>query len=311
MGVMIKFYATSEGGKKIKEINAPKKGCWIHIEAPTKEEIVEVAKLTAIDEHIFNHAIDEDAIARSFDGEDFKMISIDIPKTVENECVSTKPLALINTSDYFITICNATTTVINDFFEGRIKNINIQRRTELTYKILLNNSRRFLYYLKKIDRKSNSFKKNLAKSSNNKELLQLLDLQETLVFFAASLNADYSVVHKLHNQSKHDTEDEHNILEDVLIETRQAIEMCTVSREIIKNIMDAFASVVSNNQNKIMKFLAAITIILSIPVVIAGLWGMNTGVPFEGALWGFWVAIGIALFITGIVAIIMVKRKMF
>ena len=307
---MIKFYATSEADKKLKTLFAPEKDCWIHLEAPTKEEIAEISALTKIDESIFINAIDEETITHSSDNENFKMISIDIPKTVENESVSTKPLALIITDDFLITICNVSTTVINDFFEGRVRDINLQKKAELAYKIMLNNSKRFLYYLKKIDRKSTSLKRNLTKSSQNKEILQLLDIQETLVFFSASLNTDYSVAHKLRNQ-KRNTEDEQQILEDILIETKQAIDLCTIYREVTKNIMDAFASVINNNLNKVMKFLAAITIILSIPMMIAGLWGMNTAVPFEGEMWAFWTINGVTLLVMGVVTIFMIRKKMF
>ena len=312
---MIKYYITSPSEKILKEISTPQKGCWIHSESPEPEEIARISALTDIPESFMRSALDEEETAHVDTHGSARMVIIDIPKMIENggsAAISTMPLALIQNDNYIVSICTMHTSVLDDFFQGKIKNAETAQRSKLIYQIMYNSSSRFLYYLRQIDKTSDRIQKSLAKSMQNKELLQLLELQKSLVFFSASLTANYAVVQKISNNNlSKATDEERDILEDVVIENKQAIEMCSVYREIIKNTMDAFASVVNNNMNIVMKFLTAITIILSIPIVIAGFWGMNTGVPFEGQLWGFWAATGISVLISVIIVIFMARKKMF
>lgn len=306
---MVKYFITQDN--KLKETDTCIENCWIQLESPTDEEIKNISSFAGVEESIFKSVLDEDEIAQIVDEDNYKLVVMDIPKTIDNELVSTRPLAMINAKNCFITVCTVHTHVLQDFFEAKIKNVNTAKRAELAYKIMLNNSRRFLYYLKQIEKKSVTLKKDLERSQRNKELLQLLELQESLVYFSASLTANHSIVEKLFNHSNKANEAELDILEDTMRETKQAKEMCSIYREVIKNTMDAFAAVVNNNQNTIMKFLAAITIVLSVPMVIAGWWGMNTAVPWEGMISGFWLAVGISFIFSGIISFFMMKKKMF
>lgn len=310
---MIRYFISSPGEKKIREIEAPCKDCWIHLEAPSNEEIYQISSLTGIPEDFMKSAMDEEEVAHLSVENDTKMIVIDIPKTLNSKPVLTMPLALIQTDNYLVSVCSVPTTVLNDFIEGKIKNIDTASRSKFIYQIILNNSVRFLFYLRQIDKASDLIQKGLAESMKNKELLQLLELQKSLVFFSASLTANNAVIQRIANNVNMSkvSDEERDILEDVVIETKQALEMCSVYREIIKSTMDAFASVVNNNQNIIMKFLTAITIILTIPMVIAGFWGMNSAVPLEGNIMGFWIIIGASLLLSAVVSIIMAKKKMF
>jgi magnesium transporter len=189
--------------------------------------------------------------------------------------------------------------------------VDTSAQTRLIYQIIENTFHRFIYYLRQVDKQSESIQKNLAHSQQNKEILQLLQLQKSVVFFAASLNANFSMMQKIQNNITKKQGVEGDLLDDLLLDARQAIEMCKIYRETIKDIMDAFAIVVNNNQNIIMKFLAAVTIILAVPTLVASYWGMNTGVPFQGVLWGFWIAVAISAVLTGISAIFMAWKKMF
>lgn len=307
---MIKYFITNQNNK-IQEVDNVCEGCWIHLESPTTEEIETISLFAGVEDSIFKTVLDEDEIAQIVEEDGYRLIVMDIPKTINNELVSTRPLAMITAKNCFITVCTVPTHVLQDFFDNKIKNANTAKLAELSYRIMFNNSRRFLYYLKQIERKSSLLKNDLEKSQRNKELLQLLELQESLVYFSASLTANYSLVEKLYNHSSKTIDVEIDILEDTMRETKQAKEMCSIYREVIKNTMDAFAAVVNNNQNTIMKFLAAITIVLSIPMVIAGWWGMNTDVPWGGTISGFWLSVGISFLFSGIASFFMMKKRMF
>lgn len=309
---MVNFYRNIDKDK-LENISSPQKNCWVHLSRPTDGEIADIAALTGVDANTFKDALDDEESAHIENTENFQMAIIDIPKAADknNPGIYTIPLTIIITDNYFITACSLETNVLEDFFKSKIKNIDITKKRKLMYQLIYNSFVRFLYYLKLIDRNSNQIQKSLAKSMQNKELIELLELQKSLVFFSASLSANKSVVQKIVTLYEGKlTAEEKGILDDVIIESKQAIEMCTVYREIIKNTMDTFSYVVSNNQNFIMKFLTAITIIISIPMVIAGWWGMNTGVPFEGRIYGFWIAVSISIVASIVVTIIMWRKKM-
>ena len=305
---------TAPSEKRITETDAPKKNCWIHLETPTAEEIAHIAQLTQIPEEFLYSALDEEEAAHLDAEDDAKLAVVDIPKMALEDgtnTISTVPLALAYNDRYLVTVCTTSTTVLTDFFEGKIKNVDTARRLKLVYQILLRNASRFLYYLRQIDKASDRIQKGLSKSMQNEELLQLVELQKSLVFFSASLTANHAVIQKIYNMNAAKAvEDEHDILEDIVIENKQALGMCSVYREIIKSTMDAFAAVVNNNQNLIMKILTAITIILSIPMVISGFWGMNTEVPGEGNIWGFLAVVGASIVISIVVWVIMTRKKM-
>ncbi|MCL2798592.1 MAG: magnesium transporter CorA family protein [Firmicutes bacterium] len=311
---MIRYFVTLPSEKKLTETDAPKKNGWIHLESPTAEELLSTAALTQVPEEFLNSAMDEEETAHLDTEDDARLIVVDIPKMAKEgnkDTISTVPLAIAYNDRYLVTVCTKSTTVLTDFFDGKMKNVDTARRARLVYQILLRNATRFLYYLKQIDKASDRIQVGIAKSMRNEELLQLVELQKSLVFFSASLTANQAVFQKIYNMNVVKApEDEHDILEDILIESKQGLSMCSVFREIIKSTMDAFGAVVNNNQNFIMKFLTAITIILAIPTVIAGLWGMNTGVPFEGELWGFFAALGIAVVISVVVLIVLMRKKM-
>ena len=172
---------------------------------------------------------------------------------------------------------------------------------------------RSLQYLRHIDRMSHKIEQELHKSMKNKELIQLLDLEKSLVYFTTSLRSNEIVLEKMMRMEnvKQYPEDE-DLLEDVIIENKQAIEMANIYSNILSGTMDAFASVISNNLNIVMKTLTSITIVMSIPTMIASFWGMNVHVPFEnGSQWAFIGIVGFSIILTGILTVIMIKKKLF
>ncbi len=310
---MVRYFKNSQTGSGLIETNNEADCLWIHLEAPSKEELAGVALFASIPEPFLNSALDDDEAAHIDSDGDIKLTVIDIPSFNEltDGSVSTVPLILIQSKRHLVSVCGTSSSVLDGFFTNKVKNIDAKRPAKTIYQIIYHTASRFLYYLRQIDKASDKIQRGLSKSMQNKEILQLLELQKSLVFFSASLTANNAVAQKIiNNYAKDAPSDEKDILDDILIEYNQALEMCLVYREIINTSMDTFASVVNNNQNRIMKFLTAITIILTIPMILAGFWGMNTDVPFSGALWGFYIIVGISILLTVITWIIFYKKKM-
>ena len=312
---MMDIYAMRAQSRELTKLDEVKKGCWINLENPSDKELEEVARMTGASEDMLKAALDEEERARIETEDGNTLIIVDIPiidDSTDWYVYSTLPLGIITAGDYFITVCLRDTTVISDFVKGRVRNFDANKRTRFIYQILYLNAIKFLHCLKQIDKTSMRVQQSLHRSMKNKELIQLLDLEKALVYFSTSLNSNQIVIDRLQTMTtiKH-YEDDNEILDDVIVENKQAIEMATIYSDILSGTMDAFASVISNNQNIVMKFLAAITIILTIPTIVSSLWGMNVGVPFEGQIWGFWVIVGIIIAITIPVLIIMIKKRMF
>lgn len=312
---MLNIYAMQSQSRELRKIDEITPGAWLNLENPSDKELEEVAEITGVGEDMLKAALDEEERARIETDDGNTLIIVDIPVIDDSAdwyVYSTLPLGIITAGDYFITVCLRETAVLGDFIKGRVRNFDANKRTRFIYQILYLNAIKFLHCLKQIDKTSMRVQQTLHRSMKNKELIQLLDLEKALVYFSTSLNSNQIVIDRLRAMStiKH-YEDDDEILDDVIVENKQAIEMATIYRDIMSGTMDAFASVISNNQNTVMKFLAAITIILTIPTIIASIWGMNVGVPFAGTIWGFWAVIGIIVAVTVPVLIIMIRKRMF
>ncbi len=310
---MIFSYKT-ESGQLAEQTNVCP-GNWIHVVGPTKEELEEVARATGVLPEFLQAALDEEETPRIDKEDEQTLILVDIP-VVEPEGTSfvynTLPLGIVITETNIITVCLEETTIIEDFCRGRVRGFDCAKKTRFVYQLLYKISSRFLQYLRQIDKAKTQVESALQKSLKNRELIQMLKLEKSLVFFSTSLKANEIVMEKMlkTNVLKRYPDDE-ELLEDVIIENKQAIEMCTIYRDILSGTMDAFASVISNNLNIVMKFLTSVTIILSIPTLFFSMWGMNVDVPFgNGMRGGFMIVTGIAIVSTIIVTVILWRRKM-
>ena len=300
------------------ECTTLEKGCWVHLQNPTKEEIDGLNARFALDPTFLPAALDEEESARMDHDPDKQqtLIIVDVPY-VETEgsgyVYSTAPLGIVLTDDIIITVCTRETPIIADFTEERIRNFWTFKRTRFILQILYRNAGRFLSYLKQIDKASMHVQEKLEKSSRNQELLQMMKLEKSLVFFSTSLKGNEMVMEKLMRQTSilkqfpEDTE----LLEDVIIENKQAMEMCAIYRDIMSGTMDAFASIISNNLNITMKVLTSVTAVLSVPTIIFSLWGINVDVPFASTPFGFWIVTAIALVLMVGAFLLMYKKKMF
>ena len=295
------------------QVNSVEEGCWVNLVYPSEDELKTVSATLGVEPTFLRAALDEEETSR-IDSEDGQtLIIVDTPameKDATGVVYSTLPMGIIVTDKHIITVCLKETSVVRDLQDGLVKDVRTQQRTRFILNILLLVAKRYLQYLKQIDKTYNYMERQLYKSQRNKELIQLLDLEKSLVYFNTSLKANEVTLEKiLRGRIVTLYEEDHDLLEDVLIEVRQAIEMAQIYSSIISGMMDAFASVISNNLNVIMKVLTSITILMTVPNIVFGFYGMNVaGLPFSQF---FWVPILISVVVIVVLAIILKKKDLF
>ena len=312
---MLKIYNTNMETNKLEEIKEFRKGSWINLVNPSENEIKRVCESINIQEDFIRDALDYEEKARIDEEEDDNTILfvIDVPvieKSEDNDIYSTMPLGMIVVrDDFFITVSLRKNKVIEDFEKRKIKNFQTYKKTRFIFQIFYLNSSYFLNYLKQINKETEIAEYILKNSMKNKELLKLLSLEKGLVYFATSLKSNEIVMEKtMRGKIVKLYDDDEDILEDAIIENRQAIEMAQIYTNILNGTMDAYASIISNNLNGVMKSLTSITIIIAVPTMIASFWGMNVKLPFEGSALGFWIMIFIATLLT-IISVVWLRKK--
>ena len=235
-----------------------------------------------------------------------------IEKNEENDVYTTMPLGMIVVrDDFFITVSLKKNKIIEDFEKRKIKNFQTYKKTRFIFQILYLNSSYYLNYLKQINKETEIAEYILKNSMKNKELLKLLSLEKGLVYFTTSLKSNELVMEKtMRGKIIKLYEEDEEILEDAITENRQAIEMSQIYSNILNGTMDAYASIISNNLNGVMKWLTSITIILAVPTMISSFWGMNVPLPFEHNQAGFAIMILIAVITTILVTWWLNKKDM-
>ncbi|WP_123052623.1 magnesium transporter CorA family protein [Clostridium sp. JN-1] len=313
---MISIYKTINDEQVLQSIDTIEPGCWINLVAPSKEELVLVSKKASVSLEFLKSALDEEETSRIDSEDDNLLVIVDIPFTeMEDNSLTydSYPLSIIHTKSLIITICLKNSKILTDFIDGKIKSFFTFKRSRFILQILYRIASYYLLYLRQIDKKSLIIEQKLHRSMKNKELIQLLSLEKSLVFFSTSLKSNEITLEKMLKLEllKKYPEDQ-DILEDVIIENKQAIEMANIYSNILSGTMDAFASVISNNLNMVMKLLASITIVMSIPNIIFSSFGMNVpGIPFSHDPRSFWIVYAIAALICFITIIILRKKQLF
>lgn len=311
---MIDIVKTSNG--VLQKMNEITEGCWIAMTNPSATEIMEISEITGIDINHIRAPLDEEERARIEVEDDYTIIVVDIPtleKRNDKDRYVTIPLGIIVAKENIITVCLEETPILKCFMDGRVRDFHTHKKTRFILQILYRNASTFLQHLRTIDRKSDEIERKLHISTQNRELIELLELEKSLVYFTTSLRSNEVVFEKMLKIEgiKQYPEDE-DLLEDLIIENKQAIEMSNIYSGILTGTMDAFASIISNNQNIVMKFLAAITIVLSIPTMIASFYGMNfVNIPGGSNPYGFYIVTFMALLITACIVLIFRKKKLF
>ena len=313
---MIRIFKTEDGAMHEKEEMQP--GCWIALTNPTASEIIDIADTYQIDPDHLRAPLDEEERSRIEVEDEYTLILVDIPSIEERngkDWFVTIPLAIITTKDVLITVCLEETPVLTSFMDGRVRDFHTFMKTRFILQILYKNATQFLQYLRIIDKKSEVIERKLHQSQKNEELIELLELEKSLVYFTTSLRSNEVVLEKLLRIEKiKKYPEDTDLLEDVIVENKQAIEMANIYSGILSGTMDAFASVISNNLNIVMKFLATITIVMSIPTMVSSFYGMNvlsSSMPFATNPYGFVIVIVLSVILTCAVAWIFAKRNLF
>ena len=312
---MIKYYTTDEE-IRIQETNAFEIGCWIELTNPTDEEVNTVMELTEMPEDLLKAALDEEESARVDFENGATMYVVDSPMLVDTEdgnMYTTMPVAILYNEKCIVSVSLSANPVLQGIRLNR-NPISTKKPVGFILNFMLENVKRFSHSLKQIDKKSLRLQAELHKSMRNQELIELLALQDSLVYFSTALSANASVYRKLSRiEGVQSSEEYQDLADDILIESHQATETCGIYRDILKTTMDAFSSVISNNVNHVVKSLTIITILVSIPTLIAGFFGMNVDMPFGWGASGdksgiqFWIILGVSVALTALCSVWLVK----
>lgn len=314
---MIQIYKSlSENDGTLKKIASLEPGCWVNIIAPSQEELLLISKKTGVPLEFLRAPLDDEETSRIEIEGDFILIIVDIPFTeMEDNSLTydTYPLAIIHTKNELITVCLKNSKVLTDFSSNKVRNFYSFKKSRFILQILNRVSTYYLLYLRQIDKKSIMIEKPLHKSMKNRELVQLHSLSKSLVYFSTSLKSNEITLEKM---LKLDViqryEEDKDVLEDVIIENKQAIEMTDIYSNILGSTMDFFASVISNNLNIVMKVLASVTILMSTLTVISGIYGMNFDyLPLLHHPYGFHIIMTLSVILCGVIAFILYKKDMF
>ena len=304
---MIKYYKTIN--KVIREEESYIDNCWICMTNPAYYELEKISKQFNIDINTLSSSLDREERSRIEYEDNYTMILIDIPTDESNlnsAIYSTIPLSIILTNTAIITICSIETEILNVFLNRKIKNFSTSKRSRFLFQLLQQTAFYYLKYLREIDTITSNIESGIYSSVKNQELIQILNLEKSLIYFSTSLKSNDMVLNKIiKTKSIEKFEDDKDLLEDVLMDNRQALEMSTIYGNILSRIMDAFSSIISNNQNRVMSILTSVTLIMSIFTIISGFFGMNVmGLPFSAHPYGFLIIVLISLLIAIIASIL-------
>lgn len=306
---MLSYFKTEDG--RMTQLTACEPGCWINCVAPDDREINGLIAGFSIEPDFFRAAMDEEESSHIDHEDENTLIVIDIPvveKEGRNISYTTMPLGIIITEQNVITVSIKDNPVVGEFAQGLVRGVQTNLKTRFVLHIMLRVAARFLQYLKQIDKISNYVEVELRRSMRNTELLQMLDIEKSLVYFSSSLKGNEITLEKIMRGRVIKMYDEdQDLLEDVLIEVKQAIEMSSIYLSIVNGTMGASSSVISNNLNTSMRRLVSIFLLVSIPAVLFGLYGMHVGnIPLAN----FWFPVILAAVLTSGMYFLLKKKRM-
>lgn len=316
---MYKVMMSTSTGLDEYDIGQLEKGCWIDVIAPTEEELDQIAQATHIYKEYLTAPLDKEEKSRTELDEDQLLVVIDIPFLRSNKDYDTMPLGIIITPEVIVTVCLESNAVTADFNAHTFRNFCTYKKTRFLFQILYKSATLYLKYIRNIIRRTDDLEQHLRQAMENSKLFSMLDLQKSLTYFTTSLRSNYMVTEKLLRwrttaQSQKLVrlyEEDEDLLEDVIVEYKQAIEMVEMYGHILNSMMEVFATIISNNLNLVMRFLASITIVLAIPTLISGLWGMNVPVPFAEVSFGFFIVLFMAMTVSLLAGFWLWKKHMF
>ena len=313
---MISIFRTDD--RIIHEEKELSSGAWVNMINPTVTEGEEIAKELGIDLHDLLAALDEEESSRVELEDGYTLILVDIPATEirhEKEAYNTITLGIILTQDVIITVCTEETPVLQAFVNGRVKEFSTKKKLRFVYQILFRISTQYQYCLRIIDKKRTEIEERIDYNTENVDLIDLHALESTLVYFATSLRANGAVLDRLTRYKRLEQyPEDKDLLGDVIVENRQAIEMTSIYRDIINGTRELMSSVLDNRLNNVMKALTSVTLVMGIPTLISGLYGMNVNtqwMPLSNAPYGFGIICAMVAIICIVMLFILKKKKLF
>ena len=312
---MLAIYETVN--RRLTRADEIEEGTWICLTAPSQEEIREVAATLDIEPADVQAALDPEESARISLEDGYTVIIVDIPLKVDGAAegvYTTIPLGILLTQTTITTVCSVDTPVLSDFASCRERGFSTKKKMRFVYQILYRAATMYQQELRLIDRRRQEIEKNLTGTLRDSDLMELHGLESTLVYFATSLRANSTVLDRLTRYKRLEQyPDDMELLDDVIVEIRQAIEMTSIYRDDIKGTRELFSSILDNRLNNAMKYLTSVTLLMAVPTVISGLYGMNVdidGMPFSGSDYGFVIVCLLTLAICGIAAWVLHKKHM-
>ncbi len=314
---MLKFYKTIDG--HIQRLEREEPGCWVMAVHPTEQELYYMQTSMNLDRDFLSASLDEEEMSRTEKEDDQTFIVVDVPYQVEKDeeqdeensavVFTTIPLGIIITDQYFVTISSKQSELLDNLAAGMVRGAQTKMHTRFLLTILLRIAQRFLLHLKMIDRIANSMESQMHSSMKNEALIQLMGLQKSLVYISTSLRANEATLKRISRGNLVTLyEDDEDLMQDVLIEIHQAMEMSEIYANILSSTMDAYASIISNNLNIVMKVLTSVTVLMTIPTMVFSYYGMNVS-GLQVPVW--WFPTFVSLFLALIATVILIKFKMF
>jgi len=311
------FQSTPEG--TFSQVDSIRDGAWISLVEPTPSEISEISTRCGVDPDDLRSALDVEERSRVTAEEGYVLVLVDVPTTEKRgggrTSYHTIPLGIILTQQVIITVCLERVSVIAEFESGRVRDLRTFQKTRFTLQLLLRNAASYLSSLRDISKMIDKQEAALRRSTRNEELVEMLELEKSLVYISTSLVSNQRVLTRLvRTPEVKKYPDDDDLLQDTIVENEQAMEMASIYSGILSGTMDAYASVIANNQNAIMKTLALVTIVLSIPTMIFSMYGMNTqpdGMPFLHDVWGFGLIVAVSFMLSAAALIFFFRKRWF
>jgi magnesium transporter len=315
---MMQIYRTKKDGEPaVTEIvDEAAEGSWIRLTCPTEAELATIAEQYNLPPDFLKAALDEEERPRIDTEDGVVLVVLDIPMISDNEGIrtlTTLPLGIIITGTFVVTVCSRQSTILDDFIAGKVKHFYTAKKTRFLFQIFHRNASSYLSHLRQIEKSISRIEVELHRSMKNEELFQMMELEKSLIYFSTSLKSNEGVLERiLRTKPLKMYDDDAEFLEDVIIENKQAMEMSQIYLHILNGMTGAFATIISNNLNIVMKFLASITIIIAIPTMIASFYGMNVlDLPLSDKPLAFEIIFGFSVMISVLLGLFMWRKKFF
>jgi len=315
---MMQIYRTKKDTEPtvIETVDTPGDGSWIRLTCPTEAELSHIAETCRLPMEFLKAALDEEERPRIDAEDNVVLIVLDVPMITDNEGIrtlSTLPLGIIIAETMVVTVCSSHTPILDDFIAGKVRHFHTAKKTRFLFQIFYRNASAYLQHLRQIEKTISRIEVELHRSMKNEELFRMMELEKSLIYFSTSLKSNEAVLERiLRTKPLKMYDDDAEFLEDVIIENKQAMEMSQIYLHILNGMTGAFATIISNNLNIVMKFLASITIIIAIPTMIASFYGMNVAdIPLSKAPLSFEIIFGISFMCSIVLGLFMWRKKFF